>query len=280
MAYMKIKNEIFGTLEARWDRIIRGLPPTDEPDEPPQGGVGGLREIINNIADGLQNAPDEGQENDRVELWFDDEGENGAGLVIDVVEETEDEDEDGPELIEANIPAPRHDGQQGEDRALGGQEQDAAQEPQELQPEPAVQDQPQNLAEQQAPAAVFPQAQPQRRAQHIERAVRYSIRDLTSTILGALLLPSVSWAAGELLRLALPRSWTTPPGPSSRPFFFAPSLKLGPQGLMQEQWGRSLVGGCAWVVLKDAFRLYVKYRRAAIRPLRRVPNVKPRSQRT
>lgn len=277
MAYMKVKKELLGRLETRWDRIIRGLPETDAAGHPAQGDVGGLREIINNIADGLQGAPEEEPDNDRVEVWFDEgEGQEGAGLVIDVVEEVEDEEEDGQEPNEGGVGAPRPDDLREGDRALGDwAEEEVAHEPQ---PEQVQQEEAEDPQEE-APAQPAPPPEPQRRPAPVDRAVRYSIRDLTSTILGALLLPSVSWAAGELLRLALPKAWTAAP-PPTRHFLFAPSLRLGPAGLLQERWGRSLVGGCAWVVLKDVFRIYVKYRRAAIRPLRRVPSVKPRTERT
>lgn len=277
MAYMKIKREILGGLEAKWDRIIRGLPEAEAPEDP-QGGVGGIREIINNITDGLQGGPPDEQENDRVELWFDEgEGEGGAGLVIDVVEEIEDEDdEDWQQPNHENMgPQP-----QGEPQVEGAQEErpvEAGHEPQDEQPpQERLQEAPEEALPELQPV---PQQEPQRRAPVVDRAVRYSIRDLTSTILGALLLPSLSWAAGELLRLALPKAWSVMPGPS-RYFIFTPSFRLGPAGLMQERWGRSLVGGVAWVVLKDMFRLYVKYRRAVIRPLRRVPNVKPGTPRS
>ena len=41
-------------------------------------------------------------------------------------------------------------------------------------------------------------------------------------------------------------------------------------GLLQQRWGRSVVGGCLFVVLKDALMLYVKWRMARIQRERRV----------
>lgn len=84
-------------------------------------------------------------------------------------------------------------------------------------------------------------------------------------IAGALTFPAICYGAGELLRAILPSKMTT--RPLSRPL----------TGLLQERWGRSLVGGCLFVVLKDAFFLYVKYRRAMIRPMRKIVNEKNRS---
>ena len=39
---------------------------------------------------------------------------------------------------------------------------------------------------------------------------------------------------------------------------------------MQEKWGRSLVGGCLFVVLKDAVMLYVRWKMAQMHRGRRV----------
>jgi hypothetical protein len=36
----------------------------------------------------------------------------------------------------------------------------------------------------------------------------------------------------------------------------------GHKGLLKEKWGRSLVGGCLFVVLKDAVMLYCKWKKA------------------
>ncbi|KAK6221057.1 hypothetical protein LQW54_001630 [Pestalotiopsis sp. IQ-011] len=84
---------------------------------------------------------------------------------------------------------------------------------------------------------------------------------LLNYLAGALLWPTVSYGAGSLLRLALPHAWVTKPASGHA------------TGILQERWGRSLVGGCLFVVLKDAFYLYVKWRTTLNRPYRRIRNV-------
>jgi hypothetical protein len=68
---------------------------------------------------------------------------------------------------------------------------------------------------------------------------------------------------GELIRATLPKARVT-------------RGWRRPAGLLQEQWGRSLVGGCLFVVLKDAIALYTKYRRVQVKANRRVRNVERR----
>ncbi|KAI0804010.1 hypothetical protein GGR55DRAFT_682146 [Xylaria sp. FL0064] len=79
-------------------------------------------------------------------------------------------------------------------------------------------------------------------------------------IAGALLWPGVCYGVGELMRHVLPSRFVTKPpsGPAT--------------GLLQERWGRSFIGGCLFVVLKDAFFLYVKYKKMMNRPYRRIKN--------
>ncbi|KAN0083443.1 hypothetical protein V8E54_002531 [Elaphomyces granulatus] len=86
--------------------------------------------------------------------------------------------------------------------------------------------------------------------------------NLADTILGALLLPAISASVGGLLKLVLPRSWTTPPL----------SLDRGKVGLLQSRWGRSVVGGCLFVLLKDALVLYCRWKLAQTHRKRRVLN--------
>lgn len=104
-----------------------------------------------------------------------------------------------------------------------------------------------------------PQAPPVQRA-----GIGTILSNVSNSLVNALILPGVSFAMGEVLRLALPKSWTT-----------APSVRFWGQrpGLLQQQWGRSLIGGCLYVVLKDAIRLYAKNRKVAAMSNRRVKNV-------
>jgi len=90
-----------------------------------------------------------------------------------------------------------------------------------------------------------------------------TLSDVVNGLVTQLLFPVFSAGIGELLSLALPRSWVSR-DPSRRP------------GLLQERWGRSLVGGCLFIVLKDAFNLYGKYRRVEVKSRRKVRNVERR----
>ncbi|KAI1505239.1 hypothetical protein F5X99DRAFT_275621 [Biscogniauxia marginata] len=92
------------------------------------------------------------------------------------------------------------------------------------------------------------------------RAIDVNGRSPVNFIAGALLWPGVCYGAGEILRALLPARFVTRPasGPNT--------------GLLQERWGRSLVGGCLFVVLKDMFFLYVKYRKTMNRPYRKIKN--------
>lgn len=104
------------------------------------------------------------------------------------------------------------------------------------------------------------------------RIRRSTISDILTQVSAAVFFPQIGWAGGELLRLALPLSWTLLP--PQQLFWFRPQAK----GLLQQTWGRSIVGGCMFIVMKDMFQLYVKYRRAAIHASRRVKEV-PRQAR-
>lgn len=87
------------------------------------------------------------------------------------------------------------------------------------------------------------------------------LHNIANALAGALVLPVISHLMGEALRVfVLPKSWTRETL-TSRP------------GLFQQQWGRSLVGGSMYVVMKDILRVYTKQRKVAAMGTRKVKNV-------
>ncbi|KAL4969736.1 RING finger domain protein [Aspergillus stella-maris] len=82
---------------------------------------------------------------------------------------------------------------------------------------------------------------------------------LADILLGALAFPAISATMGGLLKYVLPRSWTT-----------ASALERGRPGLLQSKWGRSVIGGCVFVLLKDALVLYCRWKLAQTHRRRKV----------
>jgi hypothetical protein len=96
-----------------------------------------------------------------------------------------------------------------------------------------------------------------------------TLTELVNGVVTALTFPLVCWGAGEILRYTIPEQWVMRPHPRVV------------TGLLQEQWGRSLIGGMVFVVARDMVNLYTKHRRVQIRKHRRVRNVprrKPQEQ--
>ncbi|KAH7304864.1 hypothetical protein BKA65DRAFT_470543 [Rhexocercosporidium sp. MPI-PUGE-AT-0058] len=73
-----------------------------------------------------------------------------------------------------------------------------------------------------------------------------SAAHVATTVMGALAFPAISSAMGEVIKATLPMKWMN---------------RLG-GGFLRQKWGRSVVGGCLFVVLKDVVSLYVKWRKA------------------
>lgn len=120
---------------------------------------------------------------------------------------------------------------------------------------------------QQQPNAPAPQPQQQQQPQPAaggERRLSFSPTAMAESVLGALLFPTIAGLSGELLKLALPKAWTASAGTSRL------GMRLPAKGLLQEKWGRSLVGGCLFVVAKDAVMLYVRWKMAQMHRRRRV----------
>ncbi|GAB7346711.1 hypothetical protein MBLNU459_g1826t1 [Dothideomycetes sp. NU459] len=104
------------------------------------------------------------------------------------------------------------------------------------------------------------QQRPQQNAAagHQERLLSFSTSALAEKILGALFFPTVASLSGEALRAILPRAWTSRPT-AHTPFGLGPGRATG---LLQHRWGRSIVGGCLFVIVKDAVMLYVRWKMA------------------
>lgn len=84
-----------------------------------------------------------------------------------------------------------------------------------------------------------------------------STSSVATTVMGALFLPAISAFMGDLLKIALPPRWVMKQASRGR---FGTSSSSG--GLLQEKWGRSIIGGCLFVVLKDVVILYCKWKKA------------------
>lgn len=259
-AYLNFWREFVFPYEVNLNRRIMGLPPleprqgeeqpaADQPAAPqgnndPGAGVVGF---LNNLIDALEPDDDDGDDNGgegaRAQLRIDGDEVEG-GLVLDIVIEEDTDDEEGN-------PVPNNQEQNG-----GDQDRPAADVPRQPAAVPANPPAGDNQHE-------APQAPPARRP-----GIGSILSGVSNAIVSALILPGISFVMGELLRLALPKSWTM----LSRSPWYRPS-GLGRPGLFQQQWGRSLVGGCLWVVMKDVIRLYTKYRKVAAIGQRRVKNV-------
>lgn len=86
---------------------------------------------------------------------------------------------------------------------------------------------------------------------------------IAQTILGALVFPVVSRGVGQFLFYSLPSSLTTDAAKGVRP------------GLLQTRWGRTVVGGALFVVLKDMVTTYARWRIAKGHRQRRVVDFNP-----
>jgi len=133
-------------------------------------------------------------------------------------------------------------------------------------PLPQGQQIPQQPRPQQNPAPPPPQDRE-------ERLLSFSTNSLAQTVMSAIIFPTIASVSGDLLTYILPRSWTT-----------LPVSKWGigrgrVTGLLQNKWGRSVVGGCLFVVVKDAVMLYVRWKMARQHQRRHVVNYDRKSKR-
>ncbi|KAF5024710.1 hypothetical protein F66182_3224 [Fusarium sp. NRRL 66182] len=277
-AYLNLWRELVFPYEVNLNRQIMGLPPVEPRQEAPptneqqpgqRNGEGGVVGFLNGLIEALEvDGADEERDDDAAgQFRMDAEGEDGGVVLELVIEEVQDEDEDdwgaGPAQQDeghrgAQAPHPAEEAQQG--LPLGPAQAPPAPAPDAAAPAGAPEAQANNQAAQRNEHEA-PQAPPARRP-----GLGAILSGVSNAIVSALILPGVSYAMGELLRLALPKHWT------ATSYFFRQGSTIRP-GLLQQQWGRSLVGGCLYVVIKDVLRLYTKYRKVAAIGKRRVKNV-------
>jgi hypothetical protein len=203
----------------------------------------GLAGWLNGIVDDLGGG---GQRNEPVRN--DDDADEENIIEVRVMPGDEDMQDDGALVLEVDV--------RDEDAADDDDEEGEA-------PPPGLEAFP--------PAVEHPvqqQPQPQQNdAQHgnrnrqvVPRAAKFSITKTLVKASLALTFPSIAFTCGELLQLVLPRSLTR-------------SAAYSRPGLLHSTWGRSFVGGAMFLVIKDMFQLYVKYRTVVNRSMRRIPSV-------
>jgi len=285
LSYSYLLYDFFGPLERRLNRALRGLPAAENDAAP--GAEAGPAGAAPQAAAAAAAARDEEEAEG---LWgaFANLGRAVLGLFLDVRVEGAGNVDAGvaEEHFEIRIGAEVEDDQDDLDAGhiLGEEDLEEGDDGFQLlaeaaaqhedQQEPADREQPQPqppAAEQPEPQAAQPNQPPPQNQNGRNNQRRNNDAPETSyltliinSVVTSLLFPAISYGMGELIRAAAPKSWVTPARVWGR---------KGPAGLLQQRWGRSLVGGCLFVVLRDAIALYTKYRRVQVRTKRRIRNI-------
>ncbi|KAL1855700.1 hypothetical protein VTK73DRAFT_8520 [Phialemonium thermophilum] len=281
--YSNLYWEFFGSLEKRLNRALRGRPAEDEPPQQPA-----------RQRDAVQQGEQQGEQQQQQQQQQQGEEEEGLGAVlwglgnavvglfrdehevvvqaevVHVDDEHQDEfnEEDEDAQIEAELERLERE-VVGDQAAAEEQGQEDRHEGQNEGAEAGAADgvvvaQPQQEGQAQDPIPAPPPPPPEENNNNNNRIANTTLTDIVNNVVTSLLYPCICFGMGELLRLTLPRRLVT------RPSFGRPT------GLLQERWGRSLAGGCLYVVLKDAFLLYAKYRRVYVKQHRKIRNVERR----
>ncbi|KAK4191935.1 hypothetical protein QBC35DRAFT_528542 [Podospora australis] len=292
--YNRFYMNYFGVFERRLNRALRGRP-MDEPEAQRQNnhpnGNANANAGGNNNANANNNEEDEGMWNSVVNLGravmglFDDEvpeGEDaeGGGRIEEVVIELDlnlgggnggNDDDDNNNI-------PDHNAEEGEDLVEDIQQILAENEAAVAGANPPAAPRPPFAAPAPPPPAAAQQPQQNQDRNHrrnADDAQPSGLSMITNGIVTSLLLPVIASGVGEAIRLTAPKSWVTRPSLSRWG-----GGSSGPKGLLQERWGRSLVGGALFLVLRDAFALYAKYRRVQVKLNRKVKNVDKKNRGT
>ncbi|KAM7201993.1 hypothetical protein V8F33_003000 [Rhypophila sp. PSN 637] len=251
LTYISLYRRLFGPLEKRLNKTLRGgnldnvyagggdaaAPANDPPARNEPGFLDNAFDMANAVIGLFQGGGGEGGL--EVELRID------AGVA----------DDDDGEVIDLGQPA--EGGEAAPPPAVPAADAPVQQAP--AQPQPAQQEQNNN------------NNQNQNRNRQQNDIVWPTLTDVMNNVATSLALPTISWLMGELIRKAIS-------GPSlTSGFLRRRGYNPAPTGLLQHRWGRSLVGGCFFIVLKDALVLYAKYRGAEAKKNRRIKEVPKRN---
>lgn len=288
LSYSCLFRDLLGPLERRWNRILRGLPAAEDPADPREGPAPAV------VAPGpaaqavaAQNHVGAGR---RPEGIWEAVANAGAAVLallphlghLDV--DVRINNADVNVGVDVDVPA-RQDGPAPEAGDLVEMDEDDF--------EVLAADIAAQLAEQPLPAPEEEQLDlqppPEQNVRNIQNVQQHNhnnnnnnannnndndmgeiphMKRFINGVVSALLLPAISYGMGELIRAVAPKAWVTPPRVWPR----------RPTGLLQERWGRSLVGGCVFVVLRDAISLYTKYRLVQVKTSRTVKNIDRKSK--
>ena len=209
---------------------------------------------------------------DQVDGEVEDQGDGDGDALVDIelgVEVVVEDDDDGrDQQQEANEPVPPREpvGEEVANR-IPGQELLERAENAELQPHPGDQD-PAHRDQEERPAPPFVDAGAFPALANRNQNIILSTTRLGDLVVGALLFPAVSAAMGQLIAATFPTTWVVPPGRYAR----------WPYGILQHWWGRTIVGGCAFVVLKDTVLGYSRWRVARDHRRRRIVDYEEKKQ--
>lgn len=285
-SYNRLYHDVFGAYERRLNKALRGRGvPNEEPPAIDENNNGGGQQINGAAEEG---AADEDEDdgyiaqalrvgNAVLDMIGDDDDEVVVAGIEAQIEHGEDEQAVVQELPDEVNELAGADGDQGI-VVVGEDDTEAPGQParpaagvgnnEAADPPPAI-----GIERQQAPnnnnnnpAADGNNNQAPEEPIREARGTSTTFIDLVNSVVSALTFPLVCWASGEVLRHTLPTHWVTRPHPRVV------------TGLLQEQWGRSLVGGAVFIVARDMVNLYTKHRRVEVRKHRRVRNVPRRTK--
>lgn len=127
--------------------------------------------------------------------------------------------------------------------------------------------------EQQRPENGPEQAPAPRAANHVPVQIMLGV--ILERFVGGLLLPVISAGVGMAFKAVLPHRWMLPQHTTAT----GQGLRSTVLGLLQTNFGRSMAGGCLFIVFRDSLLLYAKYKYVQSHQQRRIQDYHLRTDR-